>query len=522
LSLDAAGNWQLKDIQLIADHISPTVRSVIEMRLRRIARPGRQLLDLAAVMGRAMTTEQFVQSTGKPQEEILDSIEELVQALLIVENQGEYSVRHDLIRQAVYVALLPERRQYLHKRAGDLLEQLSEESLDKIMGELAHHFLEAGEQSWEKALHYSLRAGEVAQKVYANREAIAHFQQAVELAERLKDKDALRIALTNLSYLCVHSGRIDDGLAYGQKALEQIKDLHERARIHETMADGYNYKIEHEKAVSCCEQAIEELGPRDKSLQKVRIYNTGALMLCQLRRSEEAVAYCEKALKILRKHDVLAITARVYANLGLAYRSKDLEKTLKYHLLAVDYAEKSGDLSAVAEAYYDVGLTYSLMEEGASAVEQLKKALSTYQELGDTLGTAWVYRLICWAYMQVRDVIQANHHAQKALELLTQVSLAKELAKANGCIGCIYLAKGLHSEARKHFSTALELAATDGTLYTHVAVTFTLLGFFDNALEWLQKGLQYYDEDRLFFINSSHYLKRLRNYPKFKAFFKQT
>ncbi|MBI3461208.1 tetratricopeptide repeat protein [Candidatus Acetothermia bacterium] len=430
-------------------------------------------------------------------------------------------MRHDLIRQAVYVALLPERRQYLHKLAGELLEQLSEESLDKIMGELAHHFLETGEMSWGRALHYSLRAGEGAQKVYANSEAIAHFQQAVELAERLKDKDALRIALRNLSHLCVHSGRVDEGLAYGQKALELTKDPHERAHIHETMADGYNYKIEHEKALACCERAIKDLGKQDKSLEMAKILNAGALMLCQLRRTKEAVEYCERALKILKKHDALYITAKVYANLGLAHRAEDLDKALEYELRAVEFSEKSQEISVVAEAYYALGLSYSLKRDGSMAMDWLRKALLSYEQLGDVTAVIWVHRLMCWSLIQCSNLDEAMKHALNGLELVKQLTDVYEKASVYGCMACLYYDKGLKKEADELFTKAQELARTDEMLYRNIIITYTLLGRFDDAIEWLKRSQIALPIEQLMYTKSHHYLESLRGYSKFKSWFSQ-
>jgi predicted ATPase len=61
------------------------------------------------------------------------------------------------------------------------LEALYHDQVDQIVSQLAHRFDEAGQV--EKAIHYSLRAGDQARLTYANEEAIAYYHRALELLD---------------------------------------------------------------------------------------------------------------------------------------------------------------------------------------------------------------------------------------------------------------------------------------------------------------------------------------------------
>src|SRR5438270_61045 len=74
----------------------------------------------------------------------------------------------------------------LHRRIGEALESRSD--ADVYVYELAHHFWHAEEP--ERAFTYSLRAGERAERSYANERALELFQRTLELLPRTAQSDA--------------------------------------------------------------------------------------------------------------------------------------------------------------------------------------------------------------------------------------------------------------------------------------------------------------------------------------------
>jgi len=91
----------------------------------------------------------------------------------------EYLFQHALMQDAAYQSLLlSDRRQY-HKTIGETIEQLYPERLGEFSSVLARHFSLAG--NVKRALTYSLQAGESAANLYANAEALAHYNQALDI-----------------------------------------------------------------------------------------------------------------------------------------------------------------------------------------------------------------------------------------------------------------------------------------------------------------------------------------------------
>ena len=95
---------------------------------------------------------------------------------------GRYRFSHAFVRGAVYEELDTNRRVLIHGTIAKSLEEMYQEDLDPHLAELAHHFREAGVP--EKAIEYSVRAGNAAVSVFAWADAVVHWQAALELVER--------------------------------------------------------------------------------------------------------------------------------------------------------------------------------------------------------------------------------------------------------------------------------------------------------------------------------------------------
>ncbi|MCA1552915.1 MAG: hypothetical protein LC737_00905, partial [Chloroflexi bacterium] len=109
----------------------------------------------------------------------------LAAQLLVAQSPELVAFRHALIHDAVYSTVLHRDRRRFHEAVAQTLEAMhrhSEADMRAHAADIAQHYFEA--EQWHKAQQYALLAGEQAQQVYAQREAILHFARAVEAAQR--------------------------------------------------------------------------------------------------------------------------------------------------------------------------------------------------------------------------------------------------------------------------------------------------------------------------------------------------
>jgi predicted ATPase len=93
------------------------MRSVIESRLNQLSPSSRELINLAAVIGRQFTLDVLSTAGGADALALADGLDEALQCRIIREQGIDgYDFSHDRIREAAYTTLSHVRRRLLHGR----------------------------------------------------------------------------------------------------------------------------------------------------------------------------------------------------------------------------------------------------------------------------------------------------------------------------------------------------------------------------------------------------------------------
>jgi DNA-binding SARP family transcriptional activator len=171
--------------------------SVIESRLARLSPEARQLVALAATIGRSFTFAMLCQASGEDEDGLAAALDELWQQR-IVRDQGSdaYDFSHDKIREVAYAAISPIRRRRLHHQVAQALEQVHASELDMVSARIAAHYRQAGDAA--KAAAYYLCAATKMEFGFAYEEMVAHLQQgltALQDQPRTQENVTLEIAM---------------------------------------------------------------------------------------------------------------------------------------------------------------------------------------------------------------------------------------------------------------------------------------------------------------------------------------
>ena len=174
--------YELTTPSLPSLEIPATLQDMLMARLDR--RPEvREVAQLGAVLGREFTYEILAALTSVDDAELLDRLEQLVEAELLYQ-QGQppratYFFRHALIQDAAYESLLHSVRQHYHRQISALFEKKFPELVAAQPEVVAHHYTEGGRI--EQAIPYWLQAGERATQRSDNAEAVGHFTKGLEI-----------------------------------------------------------------------------------------------------------------------------------------------------------------------------------------------------------------------------------------------------------------------------------------------------------------------------------------------------
>jgi class 3 adenylate cyclase/tetratricopeptide (TPR) repeat protein len=181
------GRWVART-DLSAEGLPVSVREVIGRRVHRLGPDATRVLGAASVIGRDFDTALLGAVVDLGEDRLLDVLDAARAAAIIADAPdwpGGFTFVHALIQHALNDELSVARCQHLHRRIAEALECLPGGS-DERVGELALHWYAATQPAdLDKAIRYSIAAGDRAERRLAPDEAVRWYLQALELLDRL-------------------------------------------------------------------------------------------------------------------------------------------------------------------------------------------------------------------------------------------------------------------------------------------------------------------------------------------------
>lgn len=162
--------------------VPATVQEVVLARVDRLPARDRQILRLAAVIGRR-SPARLLEAITPDRTHLDEVLARLAHADLLAEerhaDESTWTFFHALSQETVYGSILHSDCQGLHLQVATAIEVLYADRLPDFHGPLAWHYTRA--ESLDKAEHYLFKAGEDAARAAASDEALALFKEASRL-----------------------------------------------------------------------------------------------------------------------------------------------------------------------------------------------------------------------------------------------------------------------------------------------------------------------------------------------------
>jgi DNA-binding SARP family transcriptional activator len=528
--------------------IPSSVRDVIQARLNRLDDVSYQVLETTAVFLQQFYFVTVARACDKSEDTALDAFDRLLQAQLIKEVEvgisgSSYDFNHDKIKEVTYQQMSGARRQQVHRRVGEALEVEYRDRLDEVVSRLAHHFTAGGDR--EKALRYSIRAGDRARELYANEEAIAYYRRALGLAGSEEELAAIYEGLGDVYALvgkhqeAIESYRVV--LDYAGRGLDKRREaeihrkigrVHERnggrdlalghlktgRRILET--DGPSLEMvrldsgmaflsirqgQYEEAIRLCERSLDMLEKLPENVdgreERARIYNNLGSIYLNWSDYPRATQHFEKSLAIRIENRDTHGTAVLYNNLGVVHeRQGNYGKALEYHQQSFELEKEIGDIYGLAISHTNLGLILSCQEEYSRALNHLEEAASI---CGD-IECEWLlpenYRITAEVHLALGEVAAALECGQASLEMAVKVGEAAFEGVAHRVLGKIK-ACGLQQweEGEDHLSKSIDMLKALGNehelgkSYYEFGLMLRDKGEVDRAQEYLSQGIEIFE-----------------------------
>jgi predicted ATPase len=159
-----------------------SARDLFQSFLSQTGETESQLLQAAAVIGRAFDFDLLLSASGRSEEESLPALEDLVERQLLMEGSAGalYDFHHHKLRELLYEEMSLVRRRLLHRRVAQAMSARPAANLGGEMAALiAAHFQAAGLD--DQAAVFFRQAGDYARSLFAHRDALGHYQAALAL-----------------------------------------------------------------------------------------------------------------------------------------------------------------------------------------------------------------------------------------------------------------------------------------------------------------------------------------------------
>src|SRR5919106_1336871 len=417
--------------------IPTTLHDSLMARLDRLA-PVKEIAQTGAVIGRQFSHELLAAVAPISANQLGDALEQLVSSELVFRRgappAATYTFKHALIQDAAYQSLLKSRRQQLHARIAEALEQRFPDIGQTQPEVLAQHLTEAGLAA--RAIPYWRRGGELAAGRSANVEAIAHLSRGLNLigalpnaAEHVNEELALRLAI---------GGPL---IATQGHAAPEVERTYSRAWV-------------------LCEQ----LGRSAELFPVLRGLWNYHMVRGELRRADDLsarlVALAEEQRTPVRR--ALARRARG-TTLVLLGRFADAEAALKEGITIDDavvdwedpahlllYTERAGVVCRLHSAW-----TFWFLGFPDRASESIEAGLALGRRLAHVPSLAFALIWAALLHNLRREFAEARARAEAAIQIASEYRLPQWLAFATICRGFALVGIGQRTEGIAQLQTGL-------------------------------------------------------------------
>jgi adenylate cyclase len=480
--------WRCTDDAKAID-VPATLEGLLLSRIDQLAPLERRCLQEAAVLGTVFDAAVLreIAADGCDESVLLA----LCDAEYLVADSGSsaggaagarrYRFAHVIARDVVYENLLLRRRTELHGHIGRVLETRKGEGPDRFedLEALGHHFSLSDDPA--RGARYLVAAGDWARGMYANDDAIRHYQRAHDTLARCAQcdrREQLDIC-ERLGDLLGPLGRREEAHRHYESVRRAAQETHDRiceARILRKVAGLHWDAGAREPSRICLDAGLALVDGVQNEIETAHLYqemgrfafrtgdNQGAIDWAERARADAEIAFGIAPQGSEAHRDATMAVANALNTLGAATARLDRpEEAVEYIERSIAIAEAEGLLQAVCRSYANLGVLYASFNPGR-AIETCKTGLETAKRIGDLGFQSRLYANLAVAYCALTNQcdIEGLRAAEAAIDLDRQLGQLDHLAVPLVVLAQIHQCHGDPAAALRYYEEALELAENMG------------------------------------------------------------
>ncbi|MEH2002927.1 MAG: tetratricopeptide repeat protein [Nostoc sp.] len=291
-------------------------------------------------------------------------------------------------------------------------------------------------------------------------EAIALYNQSLEIKERIGDVQSKGGTLHQLGILYADKGEVDEAIALYNQSLEikeRIGDVQGKAATLHCLAGIYADKGNVNQAIALYSQVLEI----DEQIGNVQ--------------GKAATLHC----------------------LGILYANKgEVDEAIALYNQSLEITERIGNVKGKAATLHQLGILHVNKGEVDEAIVLYNQCLEVFERIGDAYWKALTLHNIAGIYVTKGEVDQAIALYNQSLEITQRIGYVQIKAATLLCLGMLHAKKGEVDKATALFNQSLEITQRIRDVQTQ-ANTLRWLGHlaeqqgeYTKAISYLQPALE--------------------------------
>ncbi len=424
------------------------VEEVFTARLDILSDSAKKALGAASTIGNQFEFELLHELLKLAEEDLLDDIDELLQAELIEEfSTDKYRFAHVMLREVVHHKLSSGRRSRYHQRLANILKE--REGTEPAL--LADHYAET--KNPYLAVPYALEVARNSEKVFANDVAENYFRLALNCLKNNKASEKSEIRL-ELGKVLERIGRWDEAKALYEATLSDdllyAKALQQLGKLHHSQGSLSKSVVHLRKAI--------ETTPKD-----IEIYRDLGSVLGTSDKFAEAEEALETALSLAVEIEDPQTIARIQLDLGhLEYQKSNWSMALEWFKSVKNFVDKEKQPLEHARLNFLEGGVYLRTGNIPSALARLNNAYHTYKQIGDLGKAASSLHQVGGGYLSKGNLKKANVVLINVCKHARRLGNIKLQASASGTLGWVLQRQGHYQKALKLLEEASALLEKQG------------------------------------------------------------
>ncbi|MEH2308706.1 tetratricopeptide repeat protein [Nostoc sp.] len=327
--------------------------------------------------------------------------------------------------------------------------------------------------------------------IYANKgevdQAIALYNQSLEITQRIGNAQGKAATLHSLGIIYDNRGEVDQAIALYNQSLEitqRIGDVQGKAVTLHQLGIIYAKKGEVEEAIALYNESLE-INERIGNVRgKAATLHSLGIIYANKGEVDQAIALFNQSLELKEGlGDVQGKAATLHELAGIYANKGEVDQAIALYNQSLEIEERIGNVQGKAAILHSLGIIYAKKGEVEEAIALYNESLEIFERIGNVQAKAATLQQLAVIYANKGEVEEVRSLLNQFLELNERIGDVQSKAKTLECLGMIYAIKGKVDEAITLYNESLEINERIGNVQTKAATLHQLAIFHTNKGE---------------------------------------